>query len=500
MKNTLILMLIFNTIIVCSQIPNGYYDGTDGLEKEKLKTKLSEIITNGHRDMGYSGLWKAYKTTDIDIYYEKDGTILDIYSENPKGVDPYNFIIDKSKCGNYNMEGDCYNREHIVPQSLFYKKAPMVSDIHFIRATDGKVNGIRSNYPFGNVKISEYISKNGSKLGKSSSYGYNGIVFEPIDEFKGDIARMIFYFVTRYENKIPSFKTGNMFNGTTYPSIEQWELDVLLNWNEQDPVSQVEIDRNNESYKYQGNRNPYIDNPSFVDLVWGKSRVTIPKPSPSTYCGTEDFENIGISSAHYLERGWTNKGVTWMATDARTDKTINGRALTIRNGNLKSSKLKNGLKNITITTKLEYKGTAGFLTLLVNGKNVGKLPYDKNIKTTTIDNIDIEGDVIISIENNSKTNRVSIDDLQWTCYNSLDTKEIIDDKREIKISPNPIKNNQFKIYGIKGSKKLKIYDMSGKLLKEIKNVKDNQMISLQKFHKGIYIIQIENFRTKILIP
>lgn len=500
MKNNFILILILNSIIIFSQIPNGYYDGVDGLEKSELKTKLSEIITNGHKDMGYNGLWKAYRTTDIDTYYDRDGTILDIYSENPVGIDPYNFMVDKSKCGTtYSMEGDCYNREHIIPQSLFYKKAPMVSDIHFIRATDGKVNGVRSNYPFGNVEKSDYTSKNGSKLGISSSFGYRGIVFEPIDEFKGDIARMIFYFVTRYEKNISSFKKGNILNGTTYPSIEKWELDVLLNWNAQDPVSQVERDRNNASYKYQGNRNPYIDYPEFVDLVWGKSKTFIPNPTPSNYCGTEDFENIGALSTNYSERVWTNKGITWTATNARTDKSLNGRALTIRNGNLRSSVLKNGLKSIAITTKLEYTGTEGFFTLSVNDKNVGTIPYGKYVKTTTIDNINVEGDVIISIENNSKTNRVSIDDLKWTCYNSLNTKEI-DDNREIKILPNPIRNNQFKIYGIKGNKKLKIYDMSGKLLKEIKNVKNNQIISLQKFSKGMYILQIEGFSSKILIP
>lgn len=493
--------LIFIYIVVFSQIPVGYYDGVANLVKADLKTKLSEIITNGHKDMGYNGLWRAYNKTDIDNYYEKDGTILDIYSENPKGKDLYNFSVYISQCGNYKIEGDCYNREHIVPQSLFYKQSPMVSDIHFIRATDGKVNGMRSNYPFGTVGRVDYVSKNGSKLGTSSSLGYNGIVFEPIDEFKGDIARMIFYFVTRYENKIPSFKTGNILNSTTYPSIEQWELEVLLSWHKKDPVSQIEIDRNNASYEYQGNRNPYIDHPEFVDLVWGKETTSPPTtPKDSTHCGVEDFENIGIESTKYSTITWKNKNILWTATDSRTDRNINDRAITIRNGSLTSSMIKNGLGSLTITTKLEFTGKEDAFTLLINGKKVGEIPYSENLKTTTIDNINIEGDVVISIKNNSTTNRVSIDDLKWTCYSSLEVDDISNNKDKIKIFNNIVKNYQFSIFGIKGSKRVKIYNMNGVLVQEIQNVKNNQVVNLKRLPKGIYIINIDDFSSKILIP
>lgn len=133
-----------------------------------------------------------------------------MYSENPSGADPYVYQHGVKKCGNYNTEGDCYNREHIVPQSFFGSSSPMVSDIHHIPPTDGKVNGMRSNNPFGVVTSPTFTSQNGSKLGKNTTAGYSGVVFEPIDAFKGDIARMVFYFVTRYESKLSSFSTGNM--------------------------------------------------------------------------------------------------------------------------------------------------------------------------------------------------------------------------------------------------------------------------------------------------
>jgi endonuclease I len=136
-----------------AQAPAGYYNSANGLSGAALKTALSSIITSGHQDKGYNGLWTAYKTTDIDRDYENDGSILDIYSEKPVGADPYKYMPGTNQCGTYSTEGGCYNREHIIPQSLFNEASPMVADIHFIRATDGKVNGMRSNYPFGKWEV-----------------------------------------------------------------------------------------------------------------------------------------------------------------------------------------------------------------------------------------------------------------------------------------------------------------------------------------------------------
>jgi endonuclease I len=107
-----------------------------------------------------------------------------MYSEKPNGTDPYNYSTGSTqRCGNYSAEGSCYNREHIIPQSTFGSAAPMVSDAHFITPTDGKVNGQRSSYPHGTVLLGFAKRKQGS----SSVAGYSGTVFEPIDEFKGDI-------------------------------------------------------------------------------------------------------------------------------------------------------------------------------------------------------------------------------------------------------------------------------------------------------------------------
>lgn len=245
-----------------------YYKTTTGTAYQ-LKTQLHKIISK-HKDQGYGGLWQTYKSSDIDMYYEKDNTILDIYSENPKGKDPYTYKLGSGQCGIYGKEGDCYNREHIIPQSSFNSAAPMVSDAHFIPPTDGKVNGMRSSYPHGEVNIAKWTSENGSQLGSSKINGYNGLVFEPIDEFKGDIARMYFYFATRYEDKVSHFDY-EMFNGTDDQVFKEGFLQMLLQWHKADPVSKSEITRNNAIYKRQNNRNPFIDHPEYAELIWGKT-------------------------------------------------------------------------------------------------------------------------------------------------------------------------------------------------------------------------------------
>jgi hypothetical protein len=99
----------------------------------------------------------------VDHFYENDGTILDMYSENPNATDPYNYSTNSTQdVGIIQLKEIAY-REHIIPQSTFNSSAPMVSDAHFITPTDGKVNGQRSNYPHGTVGSATWTSLNGSK-------------------------------------------------------------------------------------------------------------------------------------------------------------------------------------------------------------------------------------------------------------------------------------------------------------------------------------------------
>ncbi|KHT35712.1 endonuclease [Vibrio sinaloensis] len=256
-------------------VTDGYYQDASGKTGFALKTALYNIINN-HQSQGYSAIWTLVKDADIDNYYDKDGSILDVYSEKPETSDATRFIKVTDQCGQYSKEGDCYNREHSFPKSWFGGKVePMNSDGHHLFATDGYVNAKRSSWPFGEVGSSTYVSSNGSKLGSAASgLGYNGTVFEPVDEFKGDLARAYFYMATRYENVIANWEQNSansdaVLDGTNTTVFEPWLLTMLKRWHKEDPVSLKERERNQAVFDFQGNRNPFIDHPEFVTQIWG---------------------------------------------------------------------------------------------------------------------------------------------------------------------------------------------------------------------------------------
>lgn len=238
-----------------------YYVDIEGKFGATLKTALNKIIKN-HTDVGYGGLWRIYKETDY-----KDGKVWDMYST-------CNWTYSSDQCGGggYSDVCDCYNREHTIPQSWFDEKTPMKSDAFHVYPTDGKVNGIRSNYPHGETNASPIGGKALGKIGSSSVSGYSGTVYEPDDEYKGDIARTYFYFVTCYEDKLSGFDKNNVLTGDTYPSLTYWFYNLMLDWHREDPVSKKETDRNEAVYKHQKNRNPFIDYPELAEHIWGDKK------------------------------------------------------------------------------------------------------------------------------------------------------------------------------------------------------------------------------------
>jgi endonuclease I len=292
------------TTNVATGIPAGYYDPANGLTAQPLKTALKNIITNGSQVLSYTpGLWNIYQFSDLHRNDANTADIIwDMYSDNPTGPEPYTFTYGTNQCGSYSTEGNCYNREHSTPQSFFNQLSPMVSDAHHIFPTDGEVNNMRSNFPYGEVTNLASVpaaqnnpSLNGSKLGTGTNFGYNATVFEPIDAYKGDFARACLYMVTRYEDEIisqnwSSLGTANaLFLSTTDETnaakrrlqiYDAWQLKTLVKWHNQDPVSQKEIDRNNAIYyttvnttstgtpKVQSNRNPFVDHPEYVAAIF----------------------------------------------------------------------------------------------------------------------------------------------------------------------------------------------------------------------------------------
>ncbi|MEQ9468682.1 MAG: endonuclease [Ekhidna sp.] len=294
MKTFAFALAICMGLLAHAQIPAGYYTNATGTGYT-LKTQLHNIIDD-HDDQGYSAVWDFIYDYELDTYYENDGSVLDIYSENPSGTDPYNFTKGTDQCGNYSGEGSCYNREHSFPKSWFDDASPMFSDVHHLFPTDGYVNGQRGNFPFGEVGSASFTSENGCKKGSArSGLGYSGTVFEPIDEFKGDLARAYFYMATRYEDVLGSW-SSDMLDGSTDQVFETWALDMLMDWHSNDPVSQKELDRNDNIYIFQGNRNPFVDHPEWVDEIWGDGSGTSPDIDV-TAVGTLNFGEVAAGQS-----------------------------------------------------------------------------------------------------------------------------------------------------------------------------------------------------------
>lgn len=264
-QKTLVVVLFLLVSQVFSQIPTGYYDPANGKTGVPLQAALHDII-KGHTVIPYSGLWNAYYTTDD----KPNGKVWDMYSDipdgTPNGNPPYAYTFGSDQCGNYNAEGDCYNREHSWPKSWFNDTSPMNSDIFHIYPTDGKVNGMRDNYPYGTVSSPAWTSMNGCKLGACAWPGYSGTVFEPLDAYKGDFARTYFYMSTRYYTEDAGWAGSPAATGS---QLKPWALQLMLHWSSIDQVSQKEIDRNNTIYGMQHNRNPFIDHPEYANQIWG---------------------------------------------------------------------------------------------------------------------------------------------------------------------------------------------------------------------------------------
>lgn len=251
-RHTTLLLLLWAALAAAQ--PDGYYSTAEGLTGIQLKQALHNIIDN-HTVSTYTDLWTHFQSTDK----RADGNVWDIYS-----TITYQFITDQ--CGNYSSEGDCYNREHSFPKSWFGGEiTPMYTDLFHLYPTDGYVNGKRANLPYGETTNPTWSSSNGSRLGISSVPGYSGEIFEPADEYKGDLARTYFYMAVRYYGEDASWPGSPMVDGA---EPLPWALDMLLDWHADDPVSQKEIDRNTAVYAIQGNRNPFIDRQQFVSAIW----------------------------------------------------------------------------------------------------------------------------------------------------------------------------------------------------------------------------------------
>ncbi|WP_374329739.1 endonuclease, partial [Soonwooa sp.] len=235
-----------------------------------------------------------------------------------------------------------------------------------------------------------------------------------------------------------------------------------------------------------------------------------------TTCGTEAFDNIPVPSqppaSAYSLREWSTNGVIYQATNARTDKQIyidgdTNKAINIKTGgtnagSLKATGITGGIGSLSLKTYLPF-GTdkAGSLSVLINGQKVGSIDYSTNKKTYTISNINIEGNVELEIidQNLTYINRVSLDNLSWTCYTKMATDELKNADNKIKVYPNPVKNHEIFVDGIKASENVEIYNLNGQKVQNFNQVKNKQKLNLNRLPKGMYILKTSTSSTKFIV-
>jgi endonuclease I len=244
-----------------------------------LRQELHVVIRN-HSRRSYQYLWTAFERTD----HRGESRVWDIYSDAGEGRGGgHDFLFgihrDTGRYGNH-AEGECYNREHAFPMAWWGsgrdQQVDLYTDLFHIYPTDKYVNKRRDNHAFGVVKAPVEVFTNGSRLGPNTYPGSSGTAFEPIDAYKGDLARSLFYVAVRYHGLDTAWTPSAPPPMTDGAQPRPWALRMLLEWHDADPVSRKEIDRNDAIHLIQGNRNPFIDYPPFVDGVWRPERYEPP--------------------------------------------------------------------------------------------------------------------------------------------------------------------------------------------------------------------------------
>ena len=256
MKKYNFLLLLLLPFFMMAQIPTYYNDVNLNLTGIPLKDELATKIISTHtRNLSYSQVWSSSKITDLDPSNSANVILIYGYNDNDG-----NYVTDRTRSKNANggNNGTDWNREHTYAKSLGTPNLGTSgpgSDAHHLRPADVTFNGQRSSKKF---------ATGSGNAGDSNGGWYPG------DEWKGDTARMMMYMYLRYSNRCLPTNVGLGSSSSTPDAM----INLFLQWNAADPVSQIEINRNNyhgnSSNSFaQGNRNPFIDNPAFATQIWG---------------------------------------------------------------------------------------------------------------------------------------------------------------------------------------------------------------------------------------
>lgn len=248
MRKTL-LILFLGAFSALAQVP-AYYSGIDFSQNgSSIYSQLQNLVTLTQDEITYSECWDALKSSDLET--GSTTLVALIYGHNDNDGNPItDRTRDKDNNGGNNGQ---WNREHVFPKSLANPDLGTDgpgSDAHNLRASDVQQNANRGN--------KKYTESSGIPATINTNW-------YPGDEWKGDCARIIMYMYLRYGQQCIPANVGTGSLNATDANMSN----MFLEWNNDDPVSQFERDRNDAIQSYQGNRNPFIDNPHIAYKIWG---------------------------------------------------------------------------------------------------------------------------------------------------------------------------------------------------------------------------------------
>jgi endonuclease I len=308
---TLILCLI--TFIITAQ---DYYSASENLYGNELRNQLHNLI-DGHTIISYSNCISALKQSDKDV---NNSNLIHLVYKNTS-INNTNFAYDINNPVHLNY----WNREHIWAKSLgnfgpggSFENSPAHTDLHNLKPSDMSINSDRSNKGFDN---------GGTQHNEAVNCYYTNNSWEAPDNVKGDIARILFYMDIRYDgsNNEPDLNLTEEID--TYPNPQIGVLSTLLEWHINDPVDDFEENRNEVIYQWQNNRNPFIDHPEYVNLIWGEDSV---QP-------TNDTSALIISE--YIEGSANNKAIELYNSGNDTLNLSEYKLLKISNGGFWSEEI-----------------------------------------------------------------------------------------------------------------------------------------------------------------
>ena len=509
MKNVYFLFFMLFAFAVKLQAADEtieqYYASAEGKTGTELRNALHAKISQ-QTVLSYTQVWDALKITDEDP--SNPNNVILLYT---------GWSYPKSNNGGGTTE---WNREHTWAKSMgdFGTSNGPGTDIHHLRPTDVTVNSKRGNLYFDNGGV-EYTDASRYDGGSGATgCKYDGDSWEPRDEVKGDVARMLFYMAVRYEQgdmvdlELAEYSSSSGLHG---------KLSTLLNWHELDPVDDWETHRNDTIYYIQGNRNPFIDHPEYVDAIWGSGGGTGGGDDPSTeVLFSEDFETV-TEDAPITLSGWTV--VNTSGTKEWVGKNYNSNSyaqMTAYQGdavevdwlvtppidltgksdvelNFDSKEAYDNGEVVDVLISTDFSGDVETATwtelsaVLANGTTNGYATSFTN-----------SGDVSLSAYSETVhiafkyaggtglTTTMQIDNVTVTATN---TTSVVNNNvfADIKLYPNPAKNHfAIRSDSAEEIKEVSVFNQDGRLIKVLDSYEHKAPINIEGLASGLYFVKI----------